>query len=53
MCVSIQTALESSQQHNNEFFPFFTSIQDSLRPCKALGAVLTGCQSQLLEDHDL
>lgn len=44
MCVSAHTALESSQQHN-EGFPFFTSIQDSLGPRKALGAVLVGCES--------
>ena len=48
--MSIHTALESSQQHNNEaFFHFFASIQDRLRPCKALGAALTGCRPQLLE----
>lgn len=50
MCVSVHTALESSQHHNNEGFPFFTSIQDLLRPRKALVAVLMGCQSQLLEN---
>lgn len=42
--VSVPTALESSQQHGNEVFSM-VSPQDSRRPRKADGAVLTACQS--------